>query len=268
MWVSPPSLAFQTRSIKYVPLTAWGIFTKQWMHNVSTRLNPACYPLDFQALMVHILITVYNSNTHTRTHRGHFINNAQGGKTAEWCNSSESYVSYSWRLEETAHVVITSLVYAVLNWRVLDMVSVGTSGTVTVEDQRSYIKIETLRGKKPTEIWSALHEICGEQTVGRSTVSHWATRFCEGRVTINNDPRTGRPKTSTDERSVKLVAVFLAEDCQVTCEEISQVTGISPTSVFCILTNDLQKRKICAPWVPHCLTAEQKQKRLKVATLL
>jgi hypothetical protein len=33
-------------------------------------------------------------------------------------------------------------VYAVLNLRVLDM------GTVTVENQRSYIKIEILRGKK------------------------------------------------------------------------------------------------------------------------
>ena len=32
------------------------------------------------------------------------------------------------------------------------MASAGVSGTVTGEDQRSYIKIETLRGKTPTEI--------------------------------------------------------------------------------------------------------------------
>jgi len=32
------------------------------------------------------------------------------------------------------------------------MASAGASGTVTVEEQRSYIKIETLRGKNPTEI--------------------------------------------------------------------------------------------------------------------
>jgi hypothetical protein len=47
------------------------------------------------------------------------------------------------------------------------MASAGASGTVTVEDQRSYIKIETLRGKRPTEIHSALPEVCGEQTVDR-----------------------------------------------------------------------------------------------------
>jgi hypothetical protein len=66
---------------------------------------------------------------------------------------------------------------------------------------------------------------------------------------------------------VKLVADFLAEDRRAMREEISQATGISPTSVVCILTKDLQKRKICAQWVPHCLTAEQKQKRLEIAAL-
>jgi hypothetical protein len=104
--------------------------------------------------------------------------------------------------------------------------------------------------------------------VDRSTVSCLATSFHEGRVTINNDPRPGRPKISTDEQSVKLVADLLAENHQATCEEISQATGISSTSVLRILTNDLQKRKICARWVPHCLTAEQKQTRLEIATLL
>ena len=79
------------------------------------------------------------------------------------------------------------------------MATAGALGTVTGEDQRSYIKIETLRGKTPTEIHSALREVCGEQTVDRSTVSCWATPFSEGRVTINDDPRPGRPKTSTDE---------------------------------------------------------------------
>jgi hypothetical protein len=58
------------------------------------------------------------------------------------------------------------------------MASAGTSDTVTVEDQRSYIKIETLHGKNPTEIHSALREVCGEQTVDRSTVCGEQTVDC------------------------------------------------------------------------------------------
>jgi hypothetical protein len=84
------------------------------------------------------------------------------------------------------------------------MASAGASGTVTVEDQRTYIKIETLRGQNPTENHNVLREVCGEQTVDRSTVFRWATSFREGRVSMNDDLRPGRPKTSTDERSVKL----------------------------------------------------------------
>jgi hypothetical protein len=81
-----------------------------------------------------------------------------------------------------------------------------------VEDQRLYINIEILGGKRPTETHRALCEVCGEQTVDCSTVSHWATHFHEGHVSINDYPRPGRPKTSTDERSVKLVADFLEGD--------------------------------------------------------
>ena len=44
-------------------------------------------------------------------------------------------------------------------------------------------------------------------------------------MSIENDPRLGRPRTSTDERSVKLVADALAEDRCATCEELSRATG-------------------------------------------
>ena len=58
----------------------------------------------------------------------------------------------------------------------------GVSGTVTISDQRSYIKIATLRGKILTEIHGAMNEVCGEFTVDRSKVSHWANRFRGGCV--------------------------------------------------------------------------------------
>ena len=67
---------------------------------------------------------------------------------------------------------------------------------------------------------------------------------------------------------MKLAANALEEDRCATCEELSRATRVPATSVFRILTNDLKKRKISAQWIPHCLTAEQKHKRLDIATLL
>jgi hypothetical protein len=63
------------------------------------------------------------------------------------------------------------------------MASVGASGTVTVDDQRSCIKIETLSGKNLTEIHIALREVCSEQTVDCST-------FC-GEQTVNRSTVCG-----------------------------------------------------------------------------
>ena len=86
------------------------------------------------------------------------------------------------------------------------------SDTVTISDHRSYIKIEALRSKNLIEIHGALSEVCGKFTVNHSMVSRWDNRFRGGCVSIDNDPRPGRPRTSTDERSVKLVADVLKED--------------------------------------------------------
>ena len=64
------------------------------------------------------------------------------------------------------------------------MESAGVSGTVIISDQRSYIKVETSRGKDHTEIHSALSEVCGEFIVDRSMIFCWANNFdglCERR---------------------------------------------------------------------------------------
>ena len=65
----------------------------------------------------------------------------------------------------------------------------GVSGTVTISDQRSYVKIATLRGKNPTKKnYGALSEVCGAFIVDRSTDSRWANRLRSGCVSIDNDP--------------------------------------------------------------------------------
>ena len=185
---------------------------------------------------------------------GHFINNAQGGKTAEWMMQSQ------WKLFQLQlnNWGSSTCVHYFPSVRRFELTSVrhGVCRRLGYCDgwkSKIILQDETLRIKTPTEIHSALREVCGVQTVDRSTVSRWATRFSGGRVTINDYPRPGRPKTSTDERSVKLVADFLAEDRRATCEEISQGTGISPTSVFRILTKDLQKRINLYPMGPSLL---------------
>ena len=98
----------------------------------------------------------------------------------------------------------------------VEMAAVHVSGTVTNDNQCAYIKIETLRGKTAMEIHSSLMEVCGVETVDRSTISRWAQHFCEGRLSIENDPKAGRPWTSTDDQSVDCVLQILEEDHRMT----------------------------------------------------
>jgi hypothetical protein len=41
--------------------------------------------------------------------------------------------------------------------------------------------------------------------------------------------------------------------------------GISPASVYRILTNSLGKRKVCAKWIPHMLNDNQRAMRVLLA---
>jgi len=133
---------------------------------------------------------------------------------------------------------------------------------LTNDDQRAYIKIEALRGKTPTKIHSSLMEVCGVKTVDRSTISRWAHRFREGSLTVENDPKSGRPRTSTHDQSVLQIP---EEGRRITCEEIAHSAGISRASAYRILTEGLHKRRTVARWVPHDLSEEQKCRRLEIA---
>jgi len=66
--------------------------------------------------------------------------------------------------------------------------------------------------------------------VDRSTVSRWASRFSEGGVSIQDDPRSGRPVTATDDTSV-VVSTLLEEDRHKSREEIAHEANMSTASV-------------------------------------
>ena len=135
---------------------------------------------------------------------------------------------------------------------------------ISRSDQGSCIKIETLRRKNPTEIYNALHEVCGDSVVDHSTVTQWASRFREGRVSIQDDPRSGRPVTATDDTSVVIVSTLLEEGRRKSCEEVAHEANVSTASIFRIVTQTLQKRKVAAKWVPHQLSEEQKAARKRI----
>jgi hypothetical protein len=56
---------------------------------------------------------------------------------------------------------------------------------------------------------------------------------------------------------VKQVKFVLEGRCSISHTAIATAVGISPPSVYCIPTNSLGKRKVCAKWIPHVLNDDQ-----------
>ena len=59
--------------------------------------------------------------------------------------------------------------------------------------------------------------------------------------------------------------MLIEEDTCYTMQEIEELSGIHLSSVLKILRERLGLLKICARWVPHLLTDEQKQSRVRLA---
>ena len=99
-----------------------------------------------------------------------------------------------------------------------------------------------------------------------ATVCKWVHRFNDGWESIENDPRVGRPVSVLTEKNVATVKTLIEEDTRYTVQEIEELSGIHSSSVLKILRERLGLRKICARWVPHLLTDEQKQSRVRLAS--
>ena len=89
------------------------------------------------------------------------------------------------------------------------------------------------------------------------TVFRWVKAFKARKFSVEDDTRPGRPKTSVTKTNIAAVKIVIEQD--------ARLSGISEGSVQTILKKRLDLRKVCARWVPHLLTEEQKTQRLKCA---
>ena len=71
------------------------------------------------------------------------------------------------------------------------------------------------------------------------------------------------PKTSVTKANIAALKIVVKHDARLSVRDIATCTGISKGSVQTILKKRLALRKVCARWVPHSLTEEQKTQRLK-----
>ena len=131
---------------------------------------------------------------------------------------------------------------------------------------RSYIKC---RIRLNIDLKQIFHELCGiygPQTISMRTGFRWVKVFKAGEFSVEHDTRPGRPKTSVTKANIAAVNIVVEQDARLSVKDIVSCTCISEGSVQTVLKfKRLDLRKVCARWVPHLLTEEQKTQRLKCA---
>jgi transposase len=100
--------------------------------------------------------------------------------------------------------------------------------------------------KSATETFASLTEAYGDATLSRTIVFKWHKAFKEGRESVEDDPRCGRPISSTTDQNVEVVQAVMAKDRRLSVRLIAEDVGLDKNAVHRILTDHLHMRKIGA----------------------
>lgn len=131
---------------------------------------------------------------------------------------------------------------------------------------RVVIKHYFLKGKNATETKSRLDKHYGESAPSFSTVKNWFAEFKRGRTSTQDEHRSGRPIEATTPENTRKIHKMIMEDRKVKIREIAEAINISKDSIWRIIHEKLQMRKLVAKWVPRSLTIDQKQQRIDDST--
>jgi len=107
-----------------------------------------------------------------------------------------------------------------------------------------------------------LVQVYGDNAMNKTAVYKWVKRFSEGRDSVTDEERSGRPAANRSEENIAKVRQIVRENRRLTVRSIAQQVNVDRETVRKIVTEDLDKRKVCAKMVPKELTEEQKQRRV------
>ena len=134
-----------------------------------------------------------------------------------------------------------------------------------LEEQHVCVKFCFKLGKTSTETWKMLQQAFRDECISRTQCFEWYIHFKTGRTSIAEDPRSGRPSTSTDSVHIDAVRHLILQNRRLTIREIAEYVCISFESCQAILTEKLNMHCVATKFVPCVLTGDQKANRVNIS---
>lgn len=132
-------------------------------------------------------------------------------------------------------------------------------------EQRADIKYLHKKGLSPKDIHEHMVSTLGDSALSYSSVKTWIAEFKRGRESVKDEPRSGRPSTSTTDENIGKVLDLIMGHRRLKIREIAKIIGISYERTQNIIVNELGFHKVSARWVPRLFSMEQKRTRLTIS---
>jgi len=131
-----------------------------------------------------------------------------------------------------------------------------------LEEQSVCVKFCFELGKTFTETFQMFQQAYGVDCLSPTQCQDWYQPFKSGRMSIENDPKSGRPSTSMNDDHIEKVLALIRQNCRLTVREVVEEAAICKSSCHQILTDKLKMRRVTAKSVPRLLTDAQKENRV------
>ena len=92
-------------------------------------------------------------------------------------------------------------------------------------------------------------------------VKKWRKRFVLGIYSLEDEPKTGRPKKHKEGRYDAMVLKLIKKEPSISLNELAKCLGFSKTKTRNYIINNLELKKKMCKWVPHVLTKCQKKRK-------
>ena len=125
-----------------------------------------------------------------------------------------------------------------------------------LEEQRVCVKFCFKLWKTATETWKMLQQAFGDECIRRTQCFERYSHFQTGRTSIDENPRSGRPSTSTDDVHINAVRDLILQNRRLTMRQTAEDVGVSFGSCQAILTEKLNMHRVTAKFVPCVLTED------------
>ena len=126
-----------------------------------------------------------------------------------------------------------------------------------LKEQRFAVKFSVKLGKSTTETFAMLNTTYSDVAMKRATCFRWHKRFKNGRWSVEDDERSGRPSSSTDDPHIDEINTLARANRRLTVKKLAEEYEISVGSCHHILMEELKMHRVAAKFVPLLITSDQ-----------